>query len=171
MIRRPPRSTLFPYTPLFRSAHRFSEAGGGELHRQALLDRSLLALEERALCVRDLDLRRGARLELRAHQALVLARVDQRLLRLGPKRARRLEVQPGATQLVLDARGLAELLGARFPRAAVGVLQRHVAQASIVEGERERQSQRPVEVVALEIRLAVVTAGGIERQGGKELRP
>src|SRR5258705_6048387 len=31
MIRRPPRSTLFPYTPLFRSHGRFS--GGAGIHR------------------------------------------------------------------------------------------------------------------------------------------
>src|SRR3712207_8087606 len=29
MIRRPPRSTLFPYTTLFRSRRRASDAGGG----------------------------------------------------------------------------------------------------------------------------------------------
>src|SRR5256885_6934143 len=31
MIRRPPRSTLFPYTTLFRSQHR---RGGGEEHQE-----------------------------------------------------------------------------------------------------------------------------------------
>src|SRR3712207_7415237 len=29
MIRRPPRSTLFPYTTLFRSGHRGAAVGGG----------------------------------------------------------------------------------------------------------------------------------------------
>src|SRR5258708_12079473 len=33
MIRRPPRSTLFPYTTLFRSQERFDAAGAGEGHR------------------------------------------------------------------------------------------------------------------------------------------
>src|SRR3712207_8116395 len=33
MIRRPPRSTLFPYTTLFRS-DRTAAAGGGRLHRR-----------------------------------------------------------------------------------------------------------------------------------------
>src|SRR2546422_5027774 len=34
MIRRPPRSTLFPYTTLFRSrAHSVGAPGGGALHR------------------------------------------------------------------------------------------------------------------------------------------
>src|SRR3712207_8265854 len=32
MIRRPPRSTLFPYTTLFRSHHGFLLAGGSERH-------------------------------------------------------------------------------------------------------------------------------------------
>src|SRR2546422_10892170 len=35
MIRRPPRSTLFPYTPLFRSKNRIREAGAA-LERQSL---------------------------------------------------------------------------------------------------------------------------------------
>src|SRR3712207_9058302 len=34
MIRRPPRSTLFPYTTLFRSAGRPEALGGGLLERQ-----------------------------------------------------------------------------------------------------------------------------------------
>src|SRR5438105_12890338 len=32
MIRRPPRSTLFPYTTLFRSAHLAGEVAGHEVH-------------------------------------------------------------------------------------------------------------------------------------------
>src|SRR3712207_7672946 len=38
MIRRPPRSTLFPYTTLFRSRHaglRHARAGSGGVHRRA----------------------------------------------------------------------------------------------------------------------------------------
>src|SRR3712207_8416672 len=35
MIRRPPRSTLFPYTTLFRSAGGSVPAGGGEHHQPA----------------------------------------------------------------------------------------------------------------------------------------
>src|SRR2546425_4281378 len=39
MIRRPPRSTLFPYTTLFRSPARLSRAaGGGVRGRRRLLD-------------------------------------------------------------------------------------------------------------------------------------
>src|SRR2546426_12809664 len=36
MIRRPPRSTLFPYTTLFRSSHRLGLRKGalGEMHRE-----------------------------------------------------------------------------------------------------------------------------------------
>src|SRR3712207_8638265 len=44
MIRRPPRSTLFPYTTLFRSArrgHHHGEGGG-------VMDRTQVALEEMA---------------------------------------------------------------------------------------------------------------------------
>src|SRR5256885_9498362 len=35
MIRRPPRSTLFPYTTLFRSFHCVGEAGAKPAHRVA----------------------------------------------------------------------------------------------------------------------------------------
>src|SRR5256885_4658746 len=34
MIRRPPRSTLFPYTTLFRSSCAFLGSGGEHVHRQ-----------------------------------------------------------------------------------------------------------------------------------------
>src|SRR2546426_8248148 len=34
MIRRPPRSTLFPYTTLFRSIRRVPETNQGSFHRQ-----------------------------------------------------------------------------------------------------------------------------------------
>src|SRR5690349_22887609 len=37
MIRRPPRSTLFPYTTLFRSAHR-DDASGSPSHQPNALD-------------------------------------------------------------------------------------------------------------------------------------
>src|SRR2546430_11749400 len=33
MIRRPPRSTLFPYTTLFRSVFALADVAGGGLHR------------------------------------------------------------------------------------------------------------------------------------------
>src|SRR5688572_31259045 len=42
MIRRPPRSTLFPYTTLFRSVHRFAERdhdGSIALHSTLAFDR------------------------------------------------------------------------------------------------------------------------------------
>src|SRR3712207_7735794 len=38
MIRRPPRSTLFPYTTLFRSVHRYSTEGAA---RAAIEDREV----------------------------------------------------------------------------------------------------------------------------------
>src|ERR1039458_8040529 len=40
MIRRPPRSTLFPYTTLFRSRQRFAELSGGQKQR-VLIARAL----------------------------------------------------------------------------------------------------------------------------------
>src|SRR3712207_9089825 len=46
MIRRPPRSTLFPYTTLFRSAVPVVLDGGhAERHRALLADLHLLAVE------------------------------------------------------------------------------------------------------------------------------
>src|SRR3712207_6974879 len=36
MIRRPPRSTLFPYTTLFRSSHHADEGLAAEVHRHSL---------------------------------------------------------------------------------------------------------------------------------------
>src|SRR2546430_9220831 len=47
MIRRPPRSTLFPYTTLFRSLRRRGRAHGaaGDLHRGAVLHRGLAQLQ------------------------------------------------------------------------------------------------------------------------------
>src|SRR3712207_9523829 len=36
MIRRPPRSTLFPYTTLFRSAHRDADRDAAQRRRRAL---------------------------------------------------------------------------------------------------------------------------------------
>src|SRR5256885_10807772 len=43
MIRRPPRSTLFPYTTLFRSSRRRTEAGADLGRHQAPLPRTLVA--------------------------------------------------------------------------------------------------------------------------------
>src|SRR2546430_6912890 len=39
MIRRPPRSTLFPYTTLFRSEHQVHEAHGRPVHQAAVVAR------------------------------------------------------------------------------------------------------------------------------------
>src|SRR2546427_10038103 len=44
MIRRPPRSTLFPYTTLFRSVHVQSAGASALFVRYALLPRRLAAL-------------------------------------------------------------------------------------------------------------------------------
>ena len=39
MIRRPPRSTLFPYTTLFRSAYRSGPSGSGQEEREPFRER------------------------------------------------------------------------------------------------------------------------------------
>src|SRR2546425_4901805 len=67
MIRRPPRSTLFPYTTLFRSeqiADLDARAGIGG-HCKALLDRAALAGQAQALgrparATREREVRNGA---------------------------------------------------------------------------------------------------------------
>src|SRR6266404_2236857 len=96
--RMPAAADRSPGLPGVERADRLRQAERGELHREPLLDGGLLALEQRALGVGHFHLRGGARLELRADQALVLARIEERLLRLRPQRARRLEVQPRAPQ-------------------------------------------------------------------------
>src|SRR5256885_7507279 len=49
MIRRPPRSTLFPYTTLFRSVHALAEAERDGAHRLQALGRNLfLAADDRS---------------------------------------------------------------------------------------------------------------------------
>src|SRR3712207_8049242 len=65
MIRRPPRSTLFPYTTLFRSLLRLARAGGRAVRHQDH--------PRRAGDGADLVLRRGA------------ARPAQRAVRRGPR--------------------------------------------------------------------------------------
>src|SRR5260370_10561847 len=48
MIRRPPRSTLFPYTTLFRSTYRCSYRGGAHcLKAHSITARSTMRSEER----------------------------------------------------------------------------------------------------------------------------
>src|SRR3712207_9159578 len=48
MIRRPPRSTLFPYTTLFRSLSRLEDQfGGARATVKRLRDQSLATIEER----------------------------------------------------------------------------------------------------------------------------
>src|SRR3712207_7154727 len=87
MIRRPPRSTLFPYTTLFRSAHRLVQRGV-----ERLLDRiddleagAVERLEELALDHRDAldDGRRvgGRRVDVRE------AREDRKSTRLNSSHA------------------------------------------------------------------------------------
>src|SRR3712207_8470778 len=73
MIRRPPRSTLFPYTTLFRSAEVLGFATVG--HREAGLagDRAHRRLVE--LAQREAHARQRARREAREHVGLVLGGV------------------------------------------------------------------------------------------------
>src|SRR5256885_11775838 len=59
MIRRPPRSTLFPYTTLFRSLH----AGASEaIERFRLVGAKLPALDRRASAGRQVEDRKSTRL-------------------------------------------------------------------------------------------------------------
>src|SRR3712207_6921646 len=55
MIRRPPRSTLFPYTTLFRSCPEGGAAGREELLEDGL--EPLLAVQQRAHAVQERDVR------------------------------------------------------------------------------------------------------------------
>src|SRR3989442_8266088 len=60
MIRRPPRSTLFPYTTLFRSAFNYLDLPGRDVAAQALLtETAIRALRVPAYCAR-CDVRRRA---------------------------------------------------------------------------------------------------------------
>src|SRR2546430_12245929 len=73
MIRRPPRSTLFPYTTLFRSRHEHQVAAGGGQHA--------LVLARRARVVREILVRaelHGIH-ENAGHEALAVAarRLDE----------------------------------------------------------------------------------------------
>src|SRR5256886_8374836 len=76
MIRRPPRSTLFPYTTLFRSLGRAHQAGLAHRERREVVVQherlAALALER----VDDLRIARGA--ESGRHQRLGLAAGEQR---------------------------------------------------------------------------------------------
>src|SRR5256885_11495022 len=65
MIRRPPRSTLFPYTTLFRSVHCVSSVVG-----DIPVERGDLLLGRPAGLARRLELGSDRKHELRRHQAL-----------------------------------------------------------------------------------------------------
>src|SRR3989440_10734310 len=108
MIRRPPRSTLFPYTTLFRSplrpearlAHRIASVIIGERRFEARLPpRHVVAGEEAAV-----------RLAARVHHALrpteAVDRFGHEALRPGPARALDLTLAavPRALGLAQDAR-------------------------------------------------------------------
>src|SRR3712207_7838655 len=77
MIRRPPRSTLFPYTTLFRSAVDLDPAGGDRHHPERRLDQRRLPGAVRAddpdqLPLRDAEVRSEEHTsELQSRQYLV----------------------------------------------------------------------------------------------------
>src|SRR3712207_7788218 len=53
MIRRPPRSTLFPYTTLFRSGGAFGGREGSQAHRDSRRPHPLLGLPHRVAATAD----------------------------------------------------------------------------------------------------------------------
>src|SRR3712207_7668428 len=75
MIRRPPRSTLFPYTTLFRSEVAVTDGDGehlaGAAHRLALLDAGEVAEDDHA-DLADVEVQREA-----AHTTLELQRSEE----------------------------------------------------------------------------------------------
>src|SRR3712207_8144411 len=76
MIRRPPRSTLFPYTTLFRSYEGMSQSD-----QMALAD----AYQQLALAVRRQNFQRAA--ELQSHINSLLQRTDRKSTRLNSSHA------------------------------------------------------------------------------------
>jgi len=111
MIRRPPRSTLFPYTTLFRSGARKRDANGGR-RRRLQGGRSPHAARRRSARSPRARRRLGRR-QLHARRRLVAS----------PRRARgqRAELQPGRSRLAgrplrdRRRRRVARLLHARRP--------------------------------------------------------
>src|SRR5258706_3507953 len=100
MIRRPPRSTLFPYTTLFRSLHGQREAGGvviGRMQREAgklSLGQGDAARDDRRHVVRGVVERRS---EQDTSELQALTNVVCRLLLGKGKRNRAVLVYPGVS--------------------------------------------------------------------------
>src|SRR3712207_8895249 len=85
MIRRPPRSTLFPYTTLFRSLIHHAGKGGqqrGTSRREDALD-TVIALRRPA----DYEPEQGARLEVHLEKARGVAGLDRKSTRLNSSHA------------------------------------------------------------------------------------
>src|SRR6266542_7099898 len=80
MIRRPPRSTLFPYTPLFRSRQRIVPVP------DALARRALARSEDAALGTLAGDLQAGTNLDVDAQQGMEAAAALRRDLAAGADR-------------------------------------------------------------------------------------
>src|SRR5256885_15709061 len=115
MIRRPPRSTLFPYTTLFRSdasAGQDRPVDVGEDRRTAIAERRMIELDElsradlgcgKRECKGTVDVRRRDQLH-------ALERLDPalRLLRLGRFRPKTIDVRTKMSDLplLLGVRGL-----------------------------------------------------------------
>src|SRR2546430_17511819 len=89
MIRRPPRSTLFPYTTLFRSVHgvrlpqrrteRRVDVRGGALQGTLRLGPELLGKEQVVLCARNHGVDGARRGGLWRETALLEQALDERL--------------------------------------------------------------------------------------------
>ena len=81
MIRRPPRSTLFPYTTLFRSAH--------SLYSEIILDRYILFAEQIVLATKPA----GKRTDRNIHNGTVLIRYKSNHLIENPVTVSRKNIQ------------------------------------------------------------------------------
>src|SRR5258708_23418622 len=92
MIRRPPRSTLFPYTTLFRSGYRRDH-----LRQAQTVDKTVFEYWTHALSyvpTRDLRFYLGAMKWYRQHRSPWFAKVKEEDLRRGPAPLRKQDAPP-----------------------------------------------------------------------------
>src|SRR2546430_5914039 len=78
MIRRPPRSTLFPYTTLFRSLHINSHAP----HEKSFIRTDLIMAEPPGLKISSVDFPPGSDYSFAANPSEKLRRIDRKSTRL-----------------------------------------------------------------------------------------